>query len=123
MKKLWLFTLILLLLCSCADGAALPETTSPISTLPSITSDDAAVTTDSEVIAGMQINDYTGSGEYVTYQEVKDKYPGKTVLRWQVCMGTADTPTVLVNEYLDSLGKDYAVCFEPMSASLAFPNS
>ncbi len=29
-------------------------------------------------------------------------------------MGTADIRALEVNEYLDSLGKDYAVCFEPM---------
>ncbi len=114
MKKLWLITLILLLLCSCTDSAASPETT-----LPPVVSDDGAVTTDSEPIVEWRMNDYIGSGKYVTYQEVKDKYPDKTVLRWQVCMGTADTPTDLVNEYLDSLGKDYAVCFEPMSPSFA----
>lgn len=117
MKKLWLFALILLLLCSCADSTELPK-----ATLPPIASDDGAVTTESEVIAEMYINDYTGSGKYTTYQEVKDKYPDKTVLRWQVCMGTADTPTVLVNEYLDSLGKDYVVCFEPMTPSFASGN-
>ena len=57
---------------------------------------------------------YAGSGDYLTYDEVSELYPDKTILVWQLDMGTADIRALEVNEYLDSLGKDYAVCFEPM---------
>lgn len=57
---------------------------------------------------------YAGSGDYLTYDEVSELYPDKTILVWQLESGTADIRALEVNEYLDSLGKDYAVCFEPM---------
>ncbi len=57
---------------------------------------------------------YAGSGDYLTYDEVSELYPDKTILVWQLDMGTADIRALEVNEYLDSLGRDYAVCFEPM---------
>lgn len=57
---------------------------------------------------------YAGAGDYVTFNQVQEKYPDKTVLVWQLEMGTADVRTEQVNEYLVSLGKDYVVCFEPM---------
>lgn len=58
---------------------------------------------------------YACEGDYVTYEEVQEKYPDKTVLVWQLHFGAANICTEEINEYLDSLGKDYAVCFLPES--------
>ncbi len=58
---------------------------------------------------------YAGEGDYVTYEEVQEKYPDKTVLVWQLHFGAANICTEEINEYLNSLGKDYAVCFLPAS--------
>lgn len=69
---------------------------------------------DSFVYSGTA-SEYAGEGDYVTYEEVKEKYPDKTVLVWQLHFGAANICTEEINEYLNSLGKDYAVCFLPAS--------
>ncbi|MCD7785357.1 MAG: ABC transporter substrate-binding protein [Oscillospiraceae bacterium] len=56
-----------------------------------------------------------GGSNYVSYDEVQELYPDKTVLVWQVLFGTGIVPVEEVNEYLISLGKDYVVCFLPQS--------
>lgn len=54
----------------------------------------------------------------LTFGEVQAAYPNKTVLTWAV-VEHFDLPTVMqtekINEYLDSLGKSYAVCFVPVN--------
>lgn len=112
MKKMFLIVILpILLLCSCGNKPEVPADNSA--------ADDSAVTQGPEILADMSSVDYIGSGEYMTYSQVKNKYSDKTILRWQVCMGAASIPTDLVNEYIDSLGKDYAVCFEPLPPSFA----
>ncbi len=52
---------------------------------------------------------------YLTYEQVQKMYPNKTVLRWLLppSMGAYSLiPVKEVNEYLDSLDKNYAVVFE-----------
>lgn len=59
---------------------------------------------------------------FPTVDEVSEKYPGKTVITWILSTVTyldAYLPfrTTEVNEYLDSLGCDFAVCFVPCTSS------
>lgn len=56
---------------------------------------------------------------FPSLEEVQAKYPDKLVLTWLITdFGFLDTctpfRTVEVNEYLDSLGLDFAVCFIPL---------
>lgn len=54
----------------------------------------------------------------LTFDEVQAAYPNKTVLTWAV-VEHFDLPAVMqtkkINEYLDLLGKSYAVCFVPVN--------
>lgn len=56
---------------------------------------------------------------FPSYEEVAEQYPEKTVLVWTIGetgydWGEGAMRTREVNEYLDSIGKDFAVCFYPI---------
>lgn len=51
-------------------------------------------------------------GNMQTYEEVKDEYPGKTVLVWQLNPLITPPSSKAVNRHLDSLGKEYVICFK-----------
>lgn len=57
---------------------------------------------------------------FPTFEQLSEKYPDKTVLVWviQETLYERNYPfyTYEVNEYLDSLGCDYCVCFYPIRA-------
>jgi len=57
---------------------------------------------------------------FPTYKQLSEKYPDKTILVWtiQETLYERNYPfyTYEVNEYLDSLGCDYCVCFYPIRA-------
>jgi len=79
MKRIWLLTLLLLLLCSCSTDNVSPENNS---------------------------STYTSE---TTYEEIKNKYPDKTVLTWVFPMGSKDIDLDAVNNRLIDLGKDYVL--------------
>ena len=60
---------------------------------------------------------------FPSYDEVQAKYPDKTVLVWgfehTLWDNVAPFSTTEINEYLDSLGCDFAVCFRTISGQLA----
>lgn len=57
---------------------------------------------------------------FLTFEEVQRQYPDKTVLVWVIEETGYERNypfrTREVNEYLDSQGKDFAVCFYPIRA-------
>lgn len=79
MKRIWLLTLLLLLLCSCSTDNVSPENNS---------------------------STYTSG---TTYEEVSKKYPDKTVLTWVFPMGSKDIDLDAVNKRLNDLEKDYVL--------------
>lgn len=110
MFKKFLFLLqavvLLLTLSSCYDNIG----TSNYGTLvPSVSSDGTQVPfwekTDTWVYDG---------GPVMSYDEVQSLYPDKTVLVWAVDGGNGSARTTEINEYLDSLGCDFAMCFMPV---------
>ncbi|MCC8131997.1 MAG: ABC transporter substrate-binding protein [Ruminococcus sp.] len=62
---------------------------------------------------------------YKTAEEIQEEYPNKTVLTWVGFALTADSsleieiPIDEINEYLDSIGKDYVLCFQPLNMTEA----
>lgn len=57
---------------------------------------------------------------FPSYEEVAEQYPDKTVLVWTIGetgydWGEGAMRTREVNEYLDSAGRDFAVCFYPIT--------
>ncbi len=55
---------------------------------------------------------------FPSYDEIQEEYPDKTVLVWAIAetLYESSTPfhTRKVNEYLDELGCEFAVCFDPV---------
>lgn len=51
-----------------------------------------------------------------TYEEIQAEYPDKTVLIWVIDSTAPHYRTKEINEYLDSLGCDFAVSFKPAGA-------
>lgn len=49
-----------------------------------------------------------------SFEEVSKKYPKKTVLVWAIDGYIQSMKTPVINDYLDSLGCDFAVCFLPV---------
>lgn len=92
MKKLLIFICILLTILSCGCTAADPE------------NKGGSDTTDSGLEAST-VN---------SFEEVTKKYPDKTVLVWAIEGYIQSMKTSVINEYLDSLGCDFAVCFLPL---------
>lgn len=93
MKKLLMIVCILLTLCSCSYTA-----------IDSEHSDD--ITTSESNQAASDNDDF---------EEVSKKYPDKTVLVWAIEGYIQSVKTSAINEYLDSLGCDFAVCFLPVA--------
>jgi len=62
---------------------------------------------------------------YKTAEEIQAEYPDKTVLVWVGFALTADSsleieiPTDEINEYLDSIGKEYVLCYYPLNMTAA----
>lgn len=56
---------------------------------------------------------------YESPEDMQAKYPGKKVLVWAsgdfLAGSSAIIPIDEINSYLDSLGKDYVICYSPMS--------
>ena len=56
---------------------------------------------------------------YDSPEDIQAKYPGKKVLVWAsgdfLAGSSAIIPIDEINSYLDSLGKDYVICYSPMS--------
>ncbi|MCD7771186.1 MAG: ABC transporter substrate-binding protein [Oscillospiraceae bacterium] len=62
---------------------------------------------------------------YKTAEEIQAEYPDKTVLVWVGFALTADSgleieiPIDEINEYLDSIGKEYVLCYYPLNMTAA----
>ncbi len=62
---------------------------------------------------------------YKTAEEIQADYPNKAVLMWVGFALTADSsleieiPIDEINEYLDSIGKDYVLCYYPLNMTEA----
>lgn len=92
MKKLLIFVCILLTLCSCCYATMDSEHSDDITTSES---NQAASDSDS-------------------LEEVSELYPDKTILVWAVEGYVNSMRTMEINEYLNGLGCDFAVCFLPL---------
>ncbi len=92
MKKLLIFVCILLTLCSCSYATMDSEHSDDITTSES---NQAASDSDS-------------------LEEVSELYPDKTILVWTVEGYVNSMRTMEINEYLNGLGCDFAVCFLPL---------
>lgn len=92
MKRLLIIFCILLTLCSCSSAAVDSEHNNDFSE---------------------QNSDRLSEG-IASYEEVSELYPDKTVLVWAVEGYIGTMRTTEINQYLDSLGCDFAVCFLPV---------
>lgn len=132
-KVLALLTILTLLFCSCASSqnGNLPNSATPDDNAETASAEDSKPTsqTDKPVpeqdkealfsISDIKICDAGDAGTNMqTYDDVQAEYPDKTVLTWAV-VEHFDLPAVMqtekINEYLNSLGKSYAVCFIPVN--------
>ena len=108
MKNIILLLIIsLLFLCSCANSKNNEEEKNKF-----------IETTNTE---NNEIIESDTSENFPSYEEIKEKYPDKTVIVW-IIEGTGwdyECPfrTMEINEYLNNNGYDLAVCFEPIMYS------
>ncbi len=117
MKKLVILALSLILLVSCGAKQPLPSETAP-DTSGGITFEDNSQQTDS---VPEQHNGKASEPVYkdLRYNSALFNYPDKTVIVWQyegIYADISEETEWAVNEYLNSVGRDYAVCFSPVSS-------
>ena len=118
MKKIFVILLSLLFVFSfpsCAADSS-DDPSQPISSNEtSLTSNDSAAQENNMVI----INSGYAEENYPAFEAVQAQYPDKTILVWAFEGLAADSfahfRTKEINEYLDSLGYDFAVCFTCIS--------
>ncbi len=92
MKKLLIIVCIILTLCSCSYTA-----------MDSGHSDDFITPKSNQVTSNNS-----------SFEEVSELYPDKTILVWAVEGYVGSMRTMEINEYLNGLGCDFAVCFLPV---------
>lgn len=120
-KQIICLFIIVMLFCSCESANTVrssftqPESGSTIhNTTEKIESKSHATTTNEQEKSAFD----TAKPVALTSAEVQAAYPDKTILTWAV-VEHFDLPAVMqtekINEYLDSLGKNYAVCFIPVN--------
>lgn len=112
MKKIFSCIMIIIIsllnLCSCSKDDDIEKT---------------EVTSANENINWIDTSENQNTSEqYLSYKEIQDKYPDKTVLVW-VFEGTGydyEAPVKVneINEYLNEQGYNFAVCFYPIKYSM-----
>ena len=111
---------VLLAACSAADNADNnePSQPSPETEVSSVTTSSSTQEHNVEVIEAP--TNYFDEN-FPSYDDIQAQYPDKTVLVWvfEGTMWEQLTPlrSKEINEYLDSLGCDFAVCFTPVWCS------
>lgn len=126
-KAIALLAAFTLILCSCAKngGNYVPDSEPyPEEVGESSISETAATALPDETDSGkpsslndlykivdLNILDFNGESSDETLEDIRNKYPDKTVLVWQLDPLITPPSSEAVNEYLDTLGKNYAVYF------------
>lgn len=64
-----------------------------------------------------------GQGDVLTFDDVQKQYPNKLILVWAVEGYAGTIRTEEINEYLDKIGCDFAVCFLPVYDTVQYMNS
>ncbi|MCD7888497.1 MAG: ABC transporter substrate-binding protein [Oscillospiraceae bacterium] len=110
-------------LCGCeSETLQEGETTTAATTTASTTEQTAGET--SEIDKDALYSAFT-LYSYKTAEEVQAEYPDKTVLVWVGFALTADSSLEIeisideINEYLDSIGKEYVLCYYPLNMTAA----
>lgn len=105
-------------LCGCG-GEALQESETTTADTPASTAEQTTGET-SEIDNDALYSAFT-LYSYKTAEEIQAEYPNKTVLVWVGFSLTADSgleieiPIDEINEYLDSIGKEYVLCYYPLN--------
>lgn len=124
MKRMFAALLAILMLTSCTsgDGSGKDNVTSSYSTATISTTSTATDTSVPDPITDpdTSVEEDIYTKNFPTAAKLKEKYPDKTVLVWTIEETGYERNypfrTAEVNEYLDSLGLDYRVCFYPIRA-------
>ncbi len=75
------------------------------------------VASEISISSSEQVTTQEDDEEYEDIESIQKLYPNKTVLVWTYEQTMYPTPhTEEVNEYLDKLGCDFAVCFLPLES-------
>ncbi len=115
MKKLVILALSLILLVSCGAKQPLPPETTPDTSKDTVRQTGKGLNTNvAEYEDGTNATITGGRDPALSFEDVQKLYPDKTVLVWVLpdFYRTELEVNTEVNEYLDSLGKDYAVYFK-----------
>ncbi|MCD7785361.1 MAG: ABC transporter substrate-binding protein [Oscillospiraceae bacterium] len=109
-------------LCSCGSETLQEGETTTVATIASTTEQTTGETSEID-------NDAIYSAftlySYKTAEEIQAEYPDKTVLVWVGFALTADSSLEIeisideINEYLDSIGKEYVLCYYPLNMTAA----
>ncbi|MCD8006445.1 MAG: ABC transporter substrate-binding protein [Oscillospiraceae bacterium] len=94
-------------LCGCGSETLQESETSSVTTTEEVAVSETLSTASEETITAI------AEEKTYTYEAVSEKYPDKTVLTIAISSQIADYSSIIekANEYLDSLDKDYVICF------------
>ena len=119
MKKKLLVLLTLIFVLSVSSCSLNNNETNPHESSSLVTAQTPETTTASEKDLFMESFGDFFETDYSVYDDITAQYPDKTVLTWIVNSGSSyfTARTEKINEYLDSQGYDFAVCFIPLFTS------
>ena len=119
MKKKLLVLLTLMFVLSASSCSLNNNETNPHESSSLASAQAPEATTASEKELFMESFGDFFEADYSVYDDIQARYPDKTVLTWIVNSGSSyfTARTEKINEYLDSQGYDFAVCFIPLFTS------